>query len=86
MCYYNFDESQFPLTGRLSCSFITRALLGSYILQAELGDLEDDDVTTTLLLEHKVAPAHYVTTELQEKVAELYKMHRLEILEGSTMK
>src|SRR4029434_2071676 len=31
------------LSGRLPCSFVTHALLGSYAVQAELGDYDHDE-------------------------------------------
>ncbi|GBP23689.1 Band 4.1-like protein 3 [Eumeta japonica] len=61
---------------RLTCSPITYALLGSYILQAELGDYGDADIHGGLLAEKHVAPLNVLTPELEEKIMDLYKNHR----------
>nr|XP_045014965.1 band 4.1-like protein 2 isoform X6 [Jaculus jaculus] len=61
-------------SGRLPCSFVTHALLGSYTLQAELGDYDPEEHDRIDLSDFQVAPIQ--TKELEEKVAELYKTHR----------
>ncbi|XP_075904518.1 band 4.1-like protein 2 isoform X2 [Nelusetta ayraudi] len=62
-------------SGRLPCSFVTHALLGSYTLQAEFGDYEPE----------QPRPLDYVTQwtfapnqnkEMEEKILELHKSHR----------
>ncbi|XP_046878270.1 band 4.1-like protein 2 isoform X9 [Hypomesus transpacificus] len=62
-------------SGRLPCSFVTHALLGSYSLQAELGDHDSDESR----------PLDYISDftfgsaqgkEMEEKVVELHKTHR----------
>ncbi|KAK0143710.1 Band 4.1-like protein 2 [Merluccius polli] len=62
-------------SGRLPCSFVTHALLGSYTLQAEHGDYEPD----------QPQPLDYITQlnfapnqnrEMEEKILELHKSHR----------
>ncbi|XP_049817386.1 protein 4.1 homolog isoform X3 [Aethina tumida] len=63
------------LNNRLPCSFVTHALLGSYLVQSELGDYDPDTMTSQdYLKEFKFAPNQ--TRELEEKVAELHKTHR----------
>ncbi|CAG9131273.1 unnamed protein product [Plutella xylostella] len=62
-------------TGRLSCSLVTHALLGSYLLQAELGDAECE-VTGSQMLRHRVAPPRALSKELEEKINDLYAMHK----------
>uniref|UniRef100_A0A7N6AL15 FERM domain-containing protein n=1 Tax=Anabas testudineus TaxID=64144 RepID=A0A7N6AL15_ANATE len=51
-------------SGRLPCSFVTHALLGSYTLQAEFGDYEPD----------QPRPLEYI--KMEEKILELHKSHR----------
>ncbi|XP_029799245.1 band 4.1-like protein 2 isoform X1 [Suricata suricatta] len=61
-------------SGRLPCSFVTHALLGSYTLQAELGDYDPEEHGSSDLTDFQFAPTQ--TRELEEKVAELHKTHR----------
>ncbi|XP_057594349.1 band 4.1-like protein 2 isoform X2 [Hippopotamus amphibius kiboko] len=61
-------------SGRLPCSFVTHALLGSYTLQAELGDYDAEEHGSHDLSDFQFAPTQ--TKELEEKVAELHKTHR----------
>ncbi|KAF6364371.1 erythrocyte membrane protein band 4.1 like 2 [Rhinolophus ferrumequinum] len=61
-------------SGRLPCSFVTHALLGSYTLQAELGDYDVDEHASHDLSDFQFAPSQ--TKELEEKVVELHKTHR----------
>ncbi|XP_048210030.1 band 4.1-like protein 2 isoform X2 [Perognathus longimembris pacificus] len=61
-------------SGRLPCSFVTHALLGSYTLQAELGDYDPEEHGTVDLSDFQFASNQ--TKELEEKVAELHKTHR----------
>ncbi|XP_073930857.1 band 4.1-like protein 2 isoform X11 [Castor canadensis] len=61
-------------SGRLPCSFVTHALLGSYTLQAELGDYDPEEQGSIDLSDFQFAPNQ--TKELEEKVAELHKTHR----------
>ncbi|XP_058163439.1 band 4.1-like protein 2 isoform X11 [Dasypus novemcinctus] len=62
------------ISGRLPCSFVTHALLGSYTLQAELGDYDPEEHGSSDLSDFQFAPTQ--TKELEEKVAELHKTHR----------
>ncbi|XP_051471505.1 band 4.1-like protein 2 isoform X6 [Apus apus] len=62
------------LSGRLPCSFVTHALLGSYTLQAELGDHDPEEHRGDYISEFQFAPNQ--TQEMEEKVAELHKTHR----------
>ncbi|XP_078676285.1 protein 4.1-like isoform X6 [Branchiostoma floridae x Branchiostoma belcheri] len=62
------------LKGRLPCSFVTHALLGSYIVQSELGDYDPEEHSADYLSEFKFAPNQ--TKELEEKVMELHKTHK----------
>ncbi|XP_006144348.1 band 4.1-like protein 2 isoform X8 [Tupaia chinensis] len=61
-------------SGRLPCSFVTHAFLGSYTLQAELGDYDPEEHGSIDLSDFQFAPTQ--TRELEEKVAELHKTHR----------
>ncbi|XP_048452941.1 band 4.1-like protein 2 isoform X8 [Rhincodon typus] len=62
------------VSGRLPCSFVTHALLGSCTLQAELGDYDADEHKTGYVSELQFAPCQ--TKELEEKICELHKTHR----------
>lgn len=63
------------MSGRLPCSFVTLALLGSYTVQSELGDYDPDECGNDYISEFRFAPNH--TKELEDKVIELHKSHRL---------
>ncbi|XP_025424851.1 protein 4.1 homolog isoform X2 [Sipha flava] len=64
------------LNGKLPCSFVTHALLGSYLVQSELGDYDIDEHKNNIdyLKEFKFAPNQ--TQELEEKVMELHRTHK----------
>ncbi|XP_036840856.1 band 4.1-like protein 2 isoform X10 [Oncorhynchus mykiss] len=62
------------ISGRLPCSFVTHSLLGSYSLQAELGDHDPDEQRLDYISDFQFAPSQ--TKEMEEKVVELHKTHR----------
>ncbi|KAJ8409218.1 hypothetical protein AAFF_G00234160 [Aldrovandia affinis] len=62
------------LSGRLPCSFVTHALLGSYAVQAELGDYDHDEHGTDYVSDFRFAPNQ--TRELEERVMELHRNYR----------
>ncbi|XP_058846859.1 band 4.1-like protein 1 isoform X11 [Acipenser ruthenus] len=62
------------LSGRLPCSFVTHALLGSYAVQAELGDFDPEDHGTDYASDFRFAPNQ--TRELEERVIELHRTYR----------
>ncbi|XP_041945112.1 band 4.1-like protein 3 isoform X7 [Alosa sapidissima] len=62
------------LSGRLPCSFVTHALLGSYTVQAELGDFDHDEHSSDYVSEFRFAPNQ--TRELEERVMELHRNYR----------
>ncbi|XP_060769723.1 band 4.1-like protein 2 isoform X9 [Neoarius graeffei] len=62
------------VSGRLPCSFVTLALLGSYTLQAELGDHDSAEQQLHSITDFQLAKDH--TKELEEKVLELHRSHR----------
>ncbi|XP_065817096.1 band 4.1-like protein 1 isoform X2 [Labrus bergylta] len=62
------------LSGRLPCSFVTHALLGSYTVQAELGDYEPEDHGPDYVSDFRFAPNQ--TRELEERVMELHHNYR----------
>lgn len=64
------------LSGRLPCSFVTHALLGSYTVQAELGDFDQDDHGSDYVSDFHFAPNQ--TRELEERVMELHRTYRSE--------
>ncbi|KAM9316673.1 band 4.1-like protein 2 [Gastrophryne carolinensis] len=61
-------------TGRLPCSFVTHALLGSLLLQGELGDHDAEEYSTDYICDFQFAPNQ--TKELEDKIMELHKSHR----------
>ncbi|XP_063779598.1 band 4.1-like protein 3 isoform X10 [Pseudophryne corroboree] len=62
------------VSGRLPCSFVTLALLGSYTVQSELGDYEPEEYGSDYVSEFRFAPNQ--TKELEDKVVELHKSYR----------
>uniref|UniRef100_A0A8C6Q6Y6 Band 4.1-like protein 1 n=1 Tax=Nothobranchius furzeri TaxID=105023 RepID=A0A8C6Q6Y6_NOTFU len=62
------------LSGRLPCSFVTHALLGSYTVQAELGDFDPEEHGPDYVSEFHFAPNQ--TRELEERVMELHHNYR----------
>ncbi|XP_058896810.1 band 4.1-like protein 3 isoform X35 [Kogia breviceps] len=62
------------VSGRLPCSSVTLATLGSYTVQSELGDYDPDECGSDYISEFHFAPNH--TKELEDKVIELHKSHR----------
>ncbi|XP_063758142.1 band 4.1-like protein 2 isoform X16 [Eleginops maclovinus] len=62
-------------SGRLPCSFVTHALLGSYTLQAEVGDYEPDQ-PRPLDNVGQLTFAPNQNREMEEKIVELHKSHR----------
>lgn len=64
------------LSGRIPCSFVTHAILGSYLAQSDIGDFDitEHDDQGRYLNVLRFAPNQ--TAELLEKVAELHKQHR----------
>ncbi|XP_028460208.1 band 4.1-like protein 2 isoform X8 [Perca flavescens] len=62
-------------SGRLPCSFVTHALLGSYTLQAEVGDYEPDQ-PRPLDSVSQLTFAPNQSKEMEEKILELHKSHR----------
>uniref|UniRef100_UPI00398EC180 band 4.1-like protein 1 isoform X11 n=1 Tax=Pristiophorus japonicus TaxID=55135 RepID=UPI00398EC180 len=62
------------ISGRLPCSFVTHALLGSYTVQAELGDYDPEEHGPDYVSETRFAPNQ--TKELEERVVELHKSYK----------
>lgn len=63
------------LEGRLPCTFVTHALLGSYLVQSEMGDYDPKEMPTRAYLkDFKIAPTQ--TQELEDKVMDLHKTHK----------
>ncbi|XP_059470547.1 protein 4.1 homolog isoform X2 [Neocloeon triangulifer] len=59
------------LTEKLPCSFVTHAVLGSYLVQSEFGDFDPDEHGRNYLRNFQFAPNQ--TMEMEEKVMELHK-------------
>ncbi|XP_017264606.1 band 4.1-like protein 2 isoform X8 [Kryptolebias marmoratus] len=62
-------------SGRLPCSFVTHALLGSYTLQAEFGDYEPEQPRPLDFIS-QLTLASNQNKEMEEKILELHKSHR----------
>ncbi|KAM8725723.1 band 4.1-like protein 2 isoform 15-T16 [Acanthopagrus schlegelii] len=62
-------------SGRLPCSFVTHALLGSYTLQAEFGDYEPDQPRPLDYVSQRTFAPNQ-NKEMEEKILELHKSHR----------
>uniref|UniRef100_A0A8C6P7T7 Erythrocyte membrane protein band 4.1 like 1 n=1 Tax=Nothobranchius furzeri TaxID=105023 RepID=A0A8C6P7T7_NOTFU len=62
------------LSGRLPCSFVTHALLGSYTIQAELGDYDQEEHGSDYVSDFRFAPNQ--TRELEERVMELHRSYK----------
>lgn len=64
------------LQGRLPCSFVTLALLGSYALQSELGEYDPEVHGNEYAKDLKMAQGQ--TKELEDKMMELHHTYRSE--------
>lgn len=62
------------LQGRLPCSFVTLALLGSYALQSELGEYDPEVHGSDYAKDMKMAQGQ--TKELEDKMMELHRTYR----------
>ncbi|XP_014294296.1 protein 4.1 homolog isoform X3 [Halyomorpha halys] len=63
------------LSGKLPCSFVTHALLGSYLVQSELGDYSQEEYPdSSYLSKFKFCPKP--APGLEEKVMNLHKAHK----------
>ncbi|KAL3318423.1 hypothetical protein Ciccas_002914 [Cichlidogyrus casuarinus] len=62
-------------TGKLPCSWVTQALLGSFTLQSEIGDY-DSDKPLDLAQLRSFQFVRNPTTELLTKIQELHKSHQ----------
>ena len=61
---------------RLPCSFVTHAMLGSYIVQAECGDYDPNEHGPGIEYIKDLAFAPNQSEELLEKIAELHRTHK----------
>lgn len=62
------------LSGRLPCSFVTHALLGSYMVQSDFGDYDPQIHGQNYLKDLQFAPQQ--SSELELKVAEMHQQHQ----------
>uniref|UniRef100_A0AAR2J460 Protein 4.1 n=1 Tax=Pygocentrus nattereri TaxID=42514 RepID=A0AAR2J460_PYGNA len=62
------------MSSRLPCSFVTLALLGSYVLQSELGEYDPEIHSTDYAKDLKLIPNQ--TKELEDKVMELHRTYK----------
>ncbi|KAK7099899.1 band 4.1-like protein 1 [Littorina saxatilis] len=63
------------VTGRLPCTFATQAVLGSFCVQADLGDWDEQEhgLGIDYIRDIPFAPHDDQTTQLLEKIAELHR-------------
>ncbi|XP_059167298.1 mesocentin-like isoform X2 [Physella acuta] len=64
------------LSGRLPCTFTTYALLGSYNVQADIGEFDPNDHGHSWDYIKDMSFAPNQTPDLLEKIAELHKQHK----------
>lgn len=64
------------LTGKLPCSFVTHALLGSYTVQSELGDYDQEEHGVGIDYIKDIHFAPNQADELLEKIGELHRTHK----------
>lgn len=64
------------VSGKLPCSFVTYAMLGSYLVQSQIGDYDPAEHGTpdNYLQEFRFAPQQ--SRELLQKIHELHRSHR----------
>nr|XP_054932214.1 tyrosine-protein phosphatase non-receptor type 4-like isoform X4 [Dermacentor andersoni] len=72
--YFFLQLKKDILEGRLVIPPATAALLASYAVQSELGDYNPDDHKHGYLADMRLVP--HQTEELEEKIAELHKLHK----------
>jgi len=72
--YLNLQIRNDILSGKLPCSFVTHALLGSYTVQAEMGDFDPSEHDQDYIKDFRFAPNQ--TDELLEKIADLHRNHK----------
>ena len=70
----HLSNTALPLVFSLPCSFVTHALLGSFLVQSELGDYDPAEHRAGYLSDFQLAPNQ--TPELEERVAQLHKTLR----------
>lgn len=75
LCFILVQVRNDILEGRLPCSFVTHALLGSYLVQSELGDYDPNEHKDRNYV-HEFQFAPNKTPELEDKVIDLHKTHR----------
>ena len=61
---------------RLPCSLVTHALLGSYVVQSDLGDYDPDQHRHGSDYIRSIQFAPHQTEELLDKIADLHRTHR----------
>jgi hypothetical protein len=64
------------MDGKLPCSFVTHSLLGSYSVQAELGDYDNEIHGSSFSYLEGFFFAPHQTIQLLEAVAEYHKDHK----------
>ena len=62
------------LAGKLPCSFLTYAILGSYVVQADVGDFDPNEhIGIDYVRQIFFAPDTLQTPELLERIGELHR-------------
>ncbi|VDO02758.1 unnamed protein product [Rodentolepis nana] len=63
-------------TGKLPCSWVTQALLGSFHVQSELGDYDPDSMGPGINYLRQFEFVRNPTDQLLQKIMELHKTHK----------
>jgi len=74
MCCLLITHASCIVFSRLPCSFVTHALLGSFLVQSEMGDFDPSEHKGNYLRDFRFAPQQ--TADLEAKVMELHKTQR----------
>lgn len=68
-------------TGKLPCSWVTQALLGSFLVQSELGDYDPDSMGPGINYLRQFEFVRNPTDQLLQKIMELHKTHKYVLIE-----
>lgn len=74
--WWQMANNMFVFLYRLPCSFISQALLGSYAVQSQIGDYDEDEHDPSIDYLKGIPIVPNQAEEVLEKVVELHKTHR----------
>lgn len=69
-------------TGKLPCSWVTQALLGSFLVQSELGDYDLDSQGSGIDYLRQFEFIRNPTDQLLQKIMELHQTHKWAIIDN----